>query len=353
MHLSSDSSRLAIGSEVAGAGRAYIYDTADGTLPLHQFEHAKPVWCVRLSPPATMMAVAGYDMALTLYDVTRAGLQGARCPVLQRVAYTSKIGPAFIWSAEFSEDGEAIILGCWSGFAFVYTIDFERAKQVAAAALSWDEADGADGADGASGAGADASQTRADTPGGDTPRIGDGADAPATESAVLTQAAAVDRGERVYAVDCNADASRLVVGGRDKKVAMFDTERHVGDAHTSSARAANPIPNPIPSPKPSHSPDPSPNPNPSQVRTDEPPMLWEVVSEDFIYCCSMSADFQYCAYGGTARVVVVLNALNGRALYQVPTPDYGHYTRYVCTVATAYLLLLTLPDRAARYGLDL
>ena len=65
-------------------------------------------------------------------------------------------------------------------------------------------------------------------------------------------------------------------------------------------------------------------------------MLWEVVSEDFIYCCSMSADFQYCAYGGTARVVVVLNARNGRALYQVPTPDYGHYTRYACTVATAY-----------------
>ena len=55
-------------------------------------------------------------------------------------------------------------------------------------------------------------------------------------------------------------------------------------------------------------------------------MLWEVVSEDFVYCCSLSADFQYCAYGGTARVVVVLNALNGRALYQVPTPDYGHYT---------------------------
>ena len=56
MHLPSDSSRLAIGSEVAGAGRAYIYDTADGTQPLHQFEHPKAVWCVRLSPPATMMA---------------------------------------------------------------------------------------------------------------------------------------------------------------------------------------------------------------------------------------------------------------------------------------------------------
>ena len=88
---------------------------------------------------------------------------------------------------------------------------------------------------------------------------------------MLTQVAAVDRGERVYAVDCNADASRLVVGGRDKRVAMFDTERHLGGAHSGSARA------------------------------EAPPMLWEVVSEDFVYCCSLSADFQYCAYGGTAN----------------------------------------------------
>ena len=33
-------------------------------------------------------------------------------------------------------------------------------------------------------------------------------------------------------------------------------------------------------------------------------------------------------------VVVVLNALNGRALYQVPTPDYGHYTHWSCKSPT-------------------
>ena len=74
--------------------------------------------------------------------------------------------------------------------------------------MRWEEAEGADGAD--------ASQTRANTAGGDSPRLSGDADAAATELAVLTQAVAVDRGERVYAVDCNADASRLVVGGRDK-----------------------------------------------------------------------------------------------------------------------------------------
>ena len=119
---------------------------------------------------------------------------------------------------------------------------------------------------------------------------------------------------------------------------MFDTERHVSDAHTGSVRAANrsPSPNPRlnPNPSPRPHPNPDPSPNPGQVRTDAPPMLWEVVSEDFVYCCSLSADFQYCAYGGTARVVVVLNALNGRALYQVPTPDHGHYTHWSCKSPT-------------------
>ena len=63
VHLPPDSSRLAVGTEVDGAGRAYLYDTADGTQALHQFEHPKAVWCVRLSPSVTMMAVAGYDVA--------------------------------------------------------------------------------------------------------------------------------------------------------------------------------------------------------------------------------------------------------------------------------------------------
>ena len=46
-----------------GLRNAYLYDTADGTQALHQFEHPKAVWCVRLSPSVTMMAVAGYDVA--------------------------------------------------------------------------------------------------------------------------------------------------------------------------------------------------------------------------------------------------------------------------------------------------
>jgi len=138
-----------------------------------------------------------------------------------------------------------------------------RTKQVAAAAWSADEAAAAAAAAAAATAAADdddadaasASQARAEGP----------ACEPTSGPPVLTQAAAVDRGERVYAVDCNADASRLVVGGRDKRVAMFDTERHLGGAHSGAAR------------------------------TEAPPMLWEVLSEDFVYCCSLSADFQYCA----------------------------------------------------------
>ena len=76
-------------------------------------------------------------MQLTLYDVTRLNdplgrpMLDAVCPVLQVIKYTSKIGPAFIWSAEFSKDGEAIILGCWSGAAFVRTtLSAGRSKKV-------------------------------------------------------------------------------------------------------------------------------------------------------------------------------------------------------------------------------
>ena len=62
-HLAASLAAWALRSKVDGAGRAYLYDTADGTQALHQFEHPKAVWCVRLSPSVTMMAVAGYDVA--------------------------------------------------------------------------------------------------------------------------------------------------------------------------------------------------------------------------------------------------------------------------------------------------
>ena len=225
-----------------------------------------------------MLAVAGYDMQLTLYDVTRLNdplgrpMLDAVCPVLQVIKYTSKIGPAFIWSTEFSKDGEAIILGCWSGAAFVYTIDFERARQVAERGFE------------------DAQRAAPkEAEGGDTPAA-EPAPAPDGGPEVLTEAALVQRGDRVYAVDCNVDAGRLVVGGRDKKVAMFDTEKHVLDARTGA---------------------------PSK---EAPPLMWEVTAEDFVYSCSLTADFQYCAYGGTSRAVAVLDAASGRSLYDIACP---------------------------------
>ena len=49
VHLSGDTSRLAVGSEKQGKGWISLYD-ANEKLLLGEWEHPKSVWCVRLSP---------------------------------------------------------------------------------------------------------------------------------------------------------------------------------------------------------------------------------------------------------------------------------------------------------------
>ena len=47
-----------------------------------RWTHPKPIWCVRLSPDAQLLAAAGYDCKLTLYDtVSRAVLQQVALPI--------------------------------------------------------------------------------------------------------------------------------------------------------------------------------------------------------------------------------------------------------------------------------
>ena len=102
VHLSADASRLAVGSEMQGKGGVRLFDVnqSKGKELLHRWEHAKPVrtcvrlatcvrlcahlfsprlfsrplrapagasqvWCVRLSPDASILAAAGYDMKMT------------------------------------------------------------------------------------------------------------------------------------------------------------------------------------------------------------------------------------------------------------------------------------------------
>ena len=52
-------------------------------------------------------------------------------------------------------------------------------------------------------------------------------------------------------------------------------------------------------------------------RDSEPKLLWEVSADDFVYTCALSADLQYCAFGGVQKTVVVLDGRTGRELFKV------------------------------------
>ena len=153
VHLSADASRLALGSDRQGRGVARLYDANSNELLAH-LPHDKPVWCVRLSNNGALLAVAGYDCKLTVYDCSSrpedrnfcAPLQvmGRRrhhnhhhhhhhhhhlhlastscCAPLQSIKYESTGGPAFIWSCAFSADNRMLALGCWNFKAYLYRV---------------------------------------------------------------------------------------------------------------------------------------------------------------------------------------------------------------------------------------
>ena len=76
--------------------------------------------------------------------------------------------------------------------------------------------------------------------------------------------------------------AQVVVGGRDKMVAMYDVEH--GDSRTDARDGQ---------------------------------LKWEVVTDDFVYAVAMSDDMEYVAYGGTAKTCVVLSAMSGTKIFQI------------------------------------
>ena len=71
VHLSTDSTLMAMGTEASGKGAAILYTASSATKRcLHTWNHDMPVWCVRLSPTVKMLAVGGYDMSLTIYSTS-------------------------------------------------------------------------------------------------------------------------------------------------------------------------------------------------------------------------------------------------------------------------------------------
>ena len=121
VHLSADASRLALGSDRQGRGVARLYDANSNELLAH-LPHDKPVWCVRLSNNGALLAVAGYDCKLTVYDCSSRPEDRNFCAPLQSIKYESTGGPAFIWSCAFSADNRMLALGCWNFKAYLYRV---------------------------------------------------------------------------------------------------------------------------------------------------------------------------------------------------------------------------------------
>ena len=113
----------------------------------------------------------------------------------------------------------------------------------------------------------------------------------------LTFSASVQRKDRVYAAALDSTGHHMAVGGRDKMVAMYKLrpdEVEEGDhaSDDSSFKASGP-----------------------QVN-----LLWQLNSDDFVYCVCVSPTLEICAYGGISRSFVVVHGLTGLKLFQLSLP---------------------------------
>ena len=70
VHLSADSMRLVVGADMGdGTGKVVLFDPRQvESCHLREWKHAKAVWAVRLSSDGALLAAAGYDCKVSLYD---------------------------------------------------------------------------------------------------------------------------------------------------------------------------------------------------------------------------------------------------------------------------------------------
>lgn len=165
--------------DFAGKGSAILFDPTNDHAKLHQWSHSKTVWTVRISPLSAYLAVGGYDMALSLYCTSSYQL-------LRKITYEPKGGPAFIWSLEWSGDGQRLAVGCWNTHVYLYHVT-ERAGAKSGVAVNCPGAQA----------------TKSDEAMGD-------------KCPILLPLTEICRTDRAYAVDLDARGEYVVVGGRDK-----------------------------------------------------------------------------------------------------------------------------------------
>ena len=269
VHLSSNSTRLAIGYALGGKGYAELYDS-NTNQRIASFEHKKPVWCVRISPDGQILLAAGYDGKLSVYDTWRGGM-------VQQITYPAKGGPNFIWTLAFSHDGRTAALGCWNGSAYLYRLN--RAQEMWRSVRSFCALKSCDFA-------AHQLPLR-----GSSSSIQ--ASGPLPETNRLLEVAQVRRSDRVYAVALDESGQYMAVGGRDKAVVLYAL-----DSAPQESRAANR----------------------AGMGGGVGRIVWETASEDFIYTVALTPDLQYCAYGGTAKQVHLCDGRTGVQLMRLSAP---------------------------------
>ena len=178
-----------------------------GCVTVHQTSHegtimevtrSHEIWAVSLTVRwgRDIMAVAGYDGVVALYQVRRKRAGEKNVPPFCEIREPYNVQPPlrFIWSAQFSADGSKLAVGCWNTKVHVFLTD-----DMCLAAR--ENADG------------EHKEDRGVSYPMDLVPIAE--PAPRRE---------YTRGDRVYSVALSRSGRKLAVGGRDKMVVVYDTE---------------------------------------------------------------------------------------------------------------------------------
>lgn len=233
---------FAVGGTTSSGGLAQLFDTTRSiTEPVAEWPRKAEVRCVRFNGRKGLLAVAGHDCVVRVKCT-------ALFTTLCELSFLSR-GPVphFIWSVDFSLDARVLAVGCWSGKAHVYSL----------------------------GTIADASAAHAK----------DRRPRPPLRPA---EVATVTRADRVYSVSLDAMGSRLLVGGRDKKAALYDLSSTLPPGRCTAE------------------------------------LLWEESSDEFVYTVSLARNAHVCAFAGMSKTVRVLHAVTRQPLFEVPVSGTVH-----------------------------